>query len=459
MSDKNCKEANREHVISTLLEQVDGTSPNDAKPCAKHHAMAANPFRFYRGSAQLFYYDIYHKHINIPEALTHTLPNTMIMGDCHLSNFGFFTEEGSHSETVIFGPNDFDDACIGSCLWDLIRFGSSLSLSTDFCRGISNGLYESEETLSEDLQPVSEADTKLAISAFFQHYVETCQQLYDGTLKRQHVVKQFAPEMQLFPLWKKAKKRAVGGKHFTRKSALAKAIDWTGEKPTFKALPQKFVPLSTDVYRTVEETFSPYVDDHILDIVQRIGAGTGSVNMERYYLLVGPSDIDTQTTNDMALCHIVEVKKQREAAPLGYFKSLSPINKLNPAHLTVACKRRMQRRPDLVLDDVEWNEQHFLVRSRHHAKIGVSPEDIGFVLGGSPAQGIIDYAQVCGRTLALAHCRTDRRSTRFEEAVINQIPTYLEELVCSSINYADRVKTDWELMVKLVKRAKSPTNK
>jgi uncharacterized protein (DUF2252 family) len=439
----------RRSVVSTLLEQVDGIKPDIKKPCRKHVTMASNPFRFFRGSAQIFYHDINNGLLSLPDKLSASLPNTMVMGDCHVSNFGFFTEEGSHDESVIFGPNDFDDACVGNCLWDLVRFSVSLSLTTDYCRGIEQGYYTSEESLENLTPAATETDTKAAIRQFLYHYTDTCDDLHRGDLKHHHVIKKFAKDNVLYPFWKKAKKRALGGKHFLTKSALAKAIDFSNTNPLFKELPKKFVRLPDALYKEIEQTFSPYVDDHILDIVQRIGSGTGSINMPRYYLLVGPKDIDVSDANELALCHIVEIKQQREAAPLGYFKACSPINQLNPSHLTVVCKRRMQSRSDLIVDDIQWNNHHFLVRSRHHAKVGTSPEDIGFKTS-TDACVLTQYAAVCGQALALAHCRADRRSTRFEQMVTAKLPNYLEELVSTSINYAAQVKHDWEIMVDLI---------
>jgi uncharacterized protein (DUF2252 family) len=449
MHKKNQNNMNRSATISALLNEVDGIEPTNQPSCRKHQAMASSPFRFFRGSAQLFYHDIDQGILKLPAKLSKALANTMIMGDCHVSNFGFFTEEGSHDETVIFGPNDFDDACVGNCLWDLARFCVSVSLSAEYCRGIQAGDYTSDETLEGPLLAANETDAKEAIRQFLYHYIDACKDLHEGQLKHYHVIKKFEKDSVLYPFWKKAKKRAVGGKHFATKSALAKAIDCTHNQLVFKTLPKKFVRLGKASYAKVERRFAPYVDDHIHDIVKRIGSGTGSLNMERYYLLVGPENINSANVDDLALCHIVEVKKQREAASLKYFKAYSPVNSLNPSHLTVVCKRRMQRRPDLILDDIQWDNQHFLVRSRHHAKVGIKPEDISFK-DTKHTTHIIQYASVCGEALALAHCRADRRSTRFEQAVATHLPNYLEELVCSSIKYATQVKSDWELMIKLV---------
>jgi uncharacterized protein (DUF2252 family) len=96
------------------------------------------------------------------------------MGDCHTSNFGFLTEDGSHSNHVIFSPNDFDDACIGHAGWDLLRFCMSLMLCADHCRGLQAGLYISAAELLRK-PVVSYTLVKEAINTFLLAYLSTCE--------------------------------------------------------------------------------------------------------------------------------------------------------------------------------------------------------------------------------------------------------------------------------------------
>ncbi len=112
--------------ISHEIMLIDGHAPS--RTLAKHAKMEASPFVFYRGSAQLFYADIKAGLINFPKECE-TVPLTSVMGDCHTSNFGFLTEEGSHGDTVIFSPNDFDDACVGKAHWDVLRYLTSLHIA------------------------------------------------------------------------------------------------------------------------------------------------------------------------------------------------------------------------------------------------------------------------------------------------------------------------------------------
>lgn len=363
----------RFELIEQELNRVDGYAPSQGHP--KHLKMANNPFVFLRGSAQLFYADLASGVIKLPPSL-YKLPLTTIMGDCHSANFGFLSEEGSHGDSIIFCPNDFDDACIGHAAWDLLRFAVSLALAVDYAQGIQQGLYTTEYEV-KDKPAVSSAETRAAIEAFLEAYTDICHEGLSDPQSRLFAISGFHSGHILSKRYQKALGRTCGGEAFTEKSSLAKAVDLNVLPLRFKALPERFNAISALLYQEIEETFAPYVDDSIIDIVQRVNAGTGSVNMARYYLLVGPKTQEG-ITPDLALYHIVEVKKQRHAAPLFHFPSLSPVNQLNPAHLTVNCQLRMQRRPDLVLDEAEWQGAHWLIRSRHHARVGIDPEQITF---------------------------------------------------------------------------------
>ncbi|MBU0914306.1 MAG: DUF2252 family protein, partial [Gammaproteobacteria bacterium] len=113
------------------------------------------------------------------------------------------------------------------------------------------------------------------------------------------------------------------------------------------------------------------------------------------------------------------------------------------------CQRLMQRRPDLVLDEHYWNGAHYLVRSLHHANVDVDPEDVCFA-EKAPGEELAEYAEACGRTLALSHSRGDRRSFRFEQAVVKYLPKATDELVQACIDYAEQQKTDCELLAGLL---------
>jgi hypothetical protein len=438
----------RKEQLQQEFKRTDAVAPGLDPVLVKHQKMAQNPFRFLRGSSGLFYADIKDSVLKLPELLTAKIPLTTVVGDCHLSNFGFFTEEGSSGDRVIFAPNDFDDACVGHAVWDWSRYAVSILLAADYCLGVKQQRYSNDNELELDkLQVVSAKDAVQAVRAFLTAYTGQCQAILDEPELRYSVLDDFPKNHVLKPVLKKAIKRSAKGEDFLRKSTLAKSANLSVRPLKFKEDPLKFSRLSPELYNEVEFAFRPYVSDDILDIVTRQGAGTGSLNMQRYYLLVGPKDISSE--EDLALCHLIEAKQQRDSAPLYFFPDLSPINRLNAAHLTVDCQRLMQRRPDLVLDEHYWNGVHYLVRSLHHANVDVDPEDVCFA-EKAPGEELAEYAEACGRTLALSHSRGDRRSFRFEQAVVKYLPKVMDELVQACVDYAQLQKTDCELLALLL---------
>jgi hypothetical protein len=442
------QEACRTQALIAEFSRTDGVDPS-RQWLGKHQKMAGSAFRFLRGSSGLFYADIASGLFALPQSLM-LWPVTTVMGDCHLSNFGFFTEEGSSGSEVIFAPNDFDDACIGHAVWDLSRFAVSLLLAVDE----SQQQLASSPPVQPPLQAATAEQAAAAVLLFFRQYARKCQQIAADPELRYQAQPAFAKQHVLHQAQKKARRRATTGEHFLTKSTLAKLVDLHARPLQFKQDPDKFLRLSPEHYQQVASSFRPYVNDEILDIVSRQGAGTGSMNLQRYYLLVGPKALLTageQAAEDLMLCHVVEAKQQRRSAPLHFFAELDPVNQLNDAHLTVDCQRLMQRRPDLVLDEHYFAGAHYLVRSLHHANVDLDPVDI-CLHPTAPEQQLLDYASACADALALAHSRGDRRSVRFEQAVAATLPAQATLLLQLCQQYAGQMRVDCGLLAGLLEQ-------
>jgi len=439
-------------ILNAEFQRVDGrgllskdpkdtlTTQNKTTALTKHLTMAQSPFRFFRGSASLFYADLSTARLSLPEAFT-ALPFTRIQGDCHFSNFGFLTEEGSHGDDLVWALNDFDDACVGHAAWDLLRFATSLFLVTDTCQGFKKRRYPNDLPAEKKQYAPTKKGAQAAVLRFLEAYSHSCDEMIGDPDRRNQKLESFKQTHFLYRFWKKAGKRQLGGKDFEQKSSLGKATLCFEGQLRFRPLPDRFMRLSPQQEKEIRTAFRPYVDDEILDLVQRQGAGTGSLDIDRYYLLVGPAQPDLKDWSQMA--HLVEVKQQKPAAALYHFPSLSPVNRLNPAHLTVDCQRLMQRRPDLVLDEAFWREKSWLVRSRHHARLGLDPEDL--MTHPDPNKALQHYAKACGKVLAQAHARGDRRSTRFETQMVQALEKSAMELADLAEIYAKNVKKDWQL--------------
>lgn len=434
----------RATLIADELERVDRVRPGAGDTTRKHRKMAANPFRFFRGAAQLFYGDLARGVMRIPDPFVGTVRLTAIIGDCHLANFGFVSEKGSHGRHIIFSPDDFDDACIGHAGWDLARFVTSIFLAREYAHGILEGHYETDEFDTLDgLRAPSTDEANAAASAFLEAYRSTSASIIEDPSVRRTALDDFPRGHVLCKPLQKARKRAIGGKKFETKSTLGKAVAIEDTGLRFRDRQERYRRLDKKTEKRVRAAFRPYVDDAILDVVERIDQGTGSVNVQRYYLLVGPEN--ASTIAELPMCHITEIKQQREAAPIHFFPDLDPRNTLEPAHLTADLQRIVQREPDLLLDEVTWEGAQWLVRSRHHAKKSLDPEEICL----SPKRSgkrLRQYVEACGHALALAHSRGDSRSTRFETDIIAAIDQAGAALIETANAYAERTVEDWSML-------------
>ncbi|MCK7616074.1 DUF2252 family protein [Roseibium sediminicola] len=436
--------AYRQALISAELERVDGVAPHARPVLDKHAKMALSPFQFLRGSAQIFYADLASGVLQLPEAFL-SAPLTRIVGDCHLANFGFFSEEGSYGDTVIWAPNDYDDAGEGPAGFDLMRFCVSLFLAAEYLDGLVAGRYGSDKSF-EITSPPAGKDAARAARAFLKAYRKTLEQIAANPENRDGAVKRFGKDHFLRKPLEKARARAPGSKKFEKKSAVAQLTERTRSGFRFDPASDKFARVDQALADELEDVFRPYLEDSILDVARRVGAGTGSLSLDRFYLLVGPDEAPSAAS--FRETHVVEAKQQQAAALIHHFPDLSPVNRLAPARLTVDCQRRMLRRPDLVLDDVVWNGSAWLLRSRHHTWLTVDPEDL--LAATDPAQALKDHARACGSALAFAHARGDLRSVRFEQQVADAVDRSGAELIAAAKKYADLVKSDHGLLSEMI---------
>ncbi len=107
----------------------------------KYAAMRENVFRFYRGTAHLFFEDL-PKRISISDST-----RVWVSGDLHLENFGTYK---SSNRQIYFDINDFDEAALAPCTWELARVmtaiyvaGAGLGFKEKDCSTVSRIFLES----------------------------------------------------------------------------------------------------------------------------------------------------------------------------------------------------------------------------------------------------------------------------------------------------------------------------
>ncbi len=101
----------RQHVRSTLREDHAARIEHRSFGAKeKFDDLADDLFKFFRGTALLFYRDMVGEDSH--------MPSVMALGDVHPSNFGVMPDENG---APIFGVNDFDEVVYAPFTWDLKR--------------------------------------------------------------------------------------------------------------------------------------------------------------------------------------------------------------------------------------------------------------------------------------------------------------------------------------------------
>ena len=103
------------NIVDRIREFNAGRDPE--RLALKYRAMRASPFAFLRGSCHLFYDEL------ASASLPAGAPLVWACGDLHLENFGSYKGD---NRLVYFDLNDFDEAALAPCTWDLARLLASV---------------------------------------------------------------------------------------------------------------------------------------------------------------------------------------------------------------------------------------------------------------------------------------------------------------------------------------------
>lgn len=112
--------ASRSDVAEQIRKFNAGREPE--RLALKYAAMRRGAFVFFRGSCHLFYDRL------PPDPLLAQAPPAWCCGDLHLENFGSYKGE---NRLVYFDINDFDEAALAPLSWDLLRFLTSVLVGAD----------------------------------------------------------------------------------------------------------------------------------------------------------------------------------------------------------------------------------------------------------------------------------------------------------------------------------------
>ena len=315
----------------------------------KYRAMRASPFAFLRGTCHLFY-------ARLPRGGGFkSTPLVWSCGDLHLQNFGSYKGD---NRLVYFDINDFDEAVLAPASFDLVRLLTSLRIGAG-----ELGVSEPQaQALCEAL--LAAYGTALSNGKSYWVERETAQgpvrHLLDGLRERPR-----ADFLNARTTRKRNQRRLlVDGKKALPASDAQRAAVGGFMQDFAKKQPQHQPQLQLQP----QPQLQPHPDFYaVLDVARRI-AGTGSLGVERYAILVqGKGSPDGQ--------YILDLKR---ALPSSLASSLasSSLTKLNvpqpnwasEAHRIVGVQRRMQAMPVAFLQPVSFDGNPFVLRALQPAE-------------------------------------------------------------------------------------------
>lgn len=350
-------------VVDSIRRFNAGRDPE--RLALKFAKMKESPFVFLRGACHLFYEAL-------PElpALTEA-PLAWCCGDLHFENFGSYKADNG---LVYFDINDYDEAVLAPCTWDIVRLLTSIRCGADALNASS-----------------AEA---LAVS-------HDCLLAYRAALLRGK------------PMWVErdtasglVRELLVALHERSRAEFLDRRTVHKGGRRQLKVDGVKALPVTPDEGRRVAAFMNEFAATQadprffqVLDVARRI-AGTGSLGVARYVILVeGKGSPDGN--------YLLDLKEARPSALLPRLQRLGiqPVVVVDAAERVVAAQKRMQAVDHAFLFAVRLGDMPSILRMLQPAEDRVAIGD-----WGRKIDRLREVVITLGRILAWDQLRASGRS-------------------------------------------------
>lgn len=317
-------------IIRNILHY--NTGREEERLSFKYRNMRLSPFVFLRGTCHLFYDRLAH---------TRTLdnaPSTWICGDLHSENFGSYKGD---NRLVYFDINDFDEAVLAPCSWDVVRFLSSILVAA------TSMLIERPEALA-------------LCHTFLDGYTTALESGKARWVERETaegIIKQLLDTQR----------------NRTRAAFLDSRTERNGNQRLIRLDGKKALPVSDKQRQKISvfmqifaqtQTFPEFYK--VLDIARRI-AGTGSLGVERYIVLIeGKGSPDSN--------YLLDLKQALPSSLTSHLIIKQPRWKTE-AHRVVALQQRMQAVSMAFLHPVSIGKKSYVLRALQPSEDRVAMND------------------------------------------------------------------------------------
>ena len=392
----------------------------------RYERMLTSPFAFLRGSAAVMAQDLNHQ----PSAGI----AVQACGDCHLMNFGAFV---TPEENILFDINDFDETLPGiDFTVDLKRLAASVAvaaLAEQFSRKRAHATaaatieaYRAHMRRLSKLSPIEIWHSKIELA-------REIKQIDDRKLR-----------YRLNAILTKAGKRLHEDDNFPHlvKGTRARIVD---KPPLIYHLP-KTGAMSLRI--NAKRLFASYrlrLQPERLHLVEQYAM------KDVAFKAVGIGSVGTFCAIGLFMSHdgahlFLQIKEARKSV----LECLGPKFAGHPGRRVVEGQRTMQAASDIFLgwsqDDASGRQ--FYVRELKNRQLGSISEVI-------KAGAFVNYAQLCGRTLARAHARSADPAVL--SGYMGKSAVFDDAVASFAMAYAERTQRDYDQLVKSKMRLVSST--
>ena len=385
--------------------------------------MAASPFGFLRGTANLMAHDVAH--------LAATGVHTTACGDAHIGNIGFYRSPEGH---LVIDLNDFDEAHTGAWEWDLRRLtasiwvlgrdnGASEKQCADAIRACVAAYRDEVSFLSK--QPLLwRAYNHLDVDLL--HETATEATLRDE-IKRAATAARKRTSDRMLP-------KLAGGS-----TEAARIVDDPPLVTHPDAAEHKAIADALDAYlRTLTPQWRRIVGGYTLvDIAHKV-VGVGSVGMRAWVALLVGSRPD-----DVLFLQL----KQAQRSVLAPYVHGERAWHAHQGQRVVEYQQQLQTVSDPLLGYTTVGAHQYYVRQYRNMKGGVPLDAM------SPG-ALVDYSGIVGHLLAKGHARTSGAS--IISGYLGKKDPAVEAFVEWARAYADQTEADHAVLVKAVKAGRLP---
>jgi uncharacterized protein (DUF2252 family) len=364
----------------------------------KYQKMRKNAFSFFRGTCHLFYRDL------PPDSISNLAPTVWICGDLHLENFGAYKGD---NRQIYFGIDDFDEGVLAPCTWDIARLLTSIFLAVDS--------LDFEQADATDLAQLFLHTYITALSA------DSIGEIVEANAKG--IVADLLEDLH----------------RRKRSNFLDERTELIDTRRQFKIDGEKILAISQEKYQSVVRSIDLWAKSQpnpeffdVLDVGFRI-AGTGSLGLDRYLLLVTGKGSPNNN-------YLLDFKQQLGSSLQPYVSIEQPQWK-NLATRVIEIQQLVQSAPPALLAAIEFNGGSYSLRELQPTqdKISLKAGKIGL----AQLEKLIDtMAQVT----AFAHLNSSGKLGATIDRDLIAFGTRLDwqkEVLVYTRNYAKQVQQDY----------------